>query len=191
MLRDVRAEYNTNSDNLRLAKAIICAGLYPNIIRVEKPASFAGSDRNDKNDRNKAMLKYYTKKNEEVAIHPSSTLFGLPALPSEQEKWLIYHEKVKTSKVYIRDGTFIAPYPLLLFGGQIDVHHEKQMIELDKWILFRANAKVRAHRLRVVTLAVRLRQCLCSCDGAGGSVDAEAAARARQAPVVEDREPAR
>jgi hypothetical protein len=77
-----------------------------------------------------------------VAIHPSSTLFGLPALPSEQEKWLIYHEKVKTSKVYIRDGTLVAPYPLLLFGGQIDVHHEKQMIELDKWILFRANAKV-------------------------------------------------
>jgi hypothetical protein len=99
--------------------------------------------KNGKNDRNKATLKFYTKKNEEVAIHPSSTLFGLPALPSEQEKWLIYHEKVKTTKVYIRDGTFVAPYPLLLFGGQIDVHHEKQMIELDKWILFRANAKVR------------------------------------------------
>jgi hypothetical protein len=158
-------------------KAIICAGLYPNIIRVENPsASLAaagtaffslcdhhlrGLDRvrwcvrrcvrwyarvagkNGKNDRNKATLKFYTKKNEEVAIHPSSTLFGLPALPSEQEKWLIYHEKVKTTKVYIRDGTFVAPYPLLLFGGQIDVHHEKQMIELDKWILFRANAKVR------------------------------------------------
>lgn len=137
-------EYNTNSDNLRLVKAIICAGLYPNIIRVENPSASlaAAASKNGKNDRNKATLKFYTKKNEEVAIHPSSTLFGLPALPSEQEKWLIYHEKVKTTKVYIRDGTFVAPYPLLLFGGQIDVHHEKQMIELDKWILFRANAKV-------------------------------------------------
>lgn len=89
----------------------------------------------------KPSLKFYTKKNEEVAMHPASTLFGVDVLPSEQEKWLIYHEKIKTSKVYIRDGTLVSPYPLLLFGGHIDVHHERQVIELDKWILFRASAK--------------------------------------------------
>ena len=63
------------------------------------------TDKSDKKKQQQPTLKFFTKKNEEVAIHPSSTLFGLPALPSEQEKWLIYHEKVKTSKVYIRDGT--------------------------------------------------------------------------------------
>lgn len=97
----------------------------------------------EKDKGNKPTLKFYTRKNEEVAIHPSSTLFGATDLPSEQEKWLTYHEKVKTSKVYIRDGTLISPYPLLLFGGTIDVRHEQRMVEVDKWLLFHANAKAR------------------------------------------------
>ncbi|CAL1536290.1 unnamed protein product, partial [Lymnaea stagnalis] len=36
--------------------------------------------------------------------------------------YLVYHEKIKTSKVYIRDCSVVSTYPLLLFaGGQLDI----------------------------------------------------------------------
>ncbi len=137
--------FNHNSDKMKIIKAVICAGLYPNIIRIQNasPSSSSSSNTNKKSDinNNQTTLKFYTKKNEEVFIHPSSVVFNLPKV-SENEKWLIYHEKVKTTKVYLRDATVISPYPLLLFGGQINVLHEKQLIELDQWIQFRAHPKI-------------------------------------------------
>jgi hypothetical protein len=40
----------------------------------------------------------------------------------------MYFEKVKTTKVYVRDCTMVTPYPLLLFGGQIVVKHELMQV---------------------------------------------------------------
>lgn len=39
-----------------------------------------------------------------------------------------YFEKVKTTKVYVRDCTMVTPYPLLLFGGEIVVKHELMQV---------------------------------------------------------------
>ena len=36
---------------------------------------------------------------------------------SLDSKMLVFHELVKTAKVYVRDATTISPYALLLFGG--------------------------------------------------------------------------
>ena len=32
------------------------------------------------------------------------------------KRFLLFHEKVKTTKVYLRDATLVGAYPLLLFG---------------------------------------------------------------------------
>lgn len=49
--------------------------------------------------------------------------------------------QVKYSKVFLRDTTLISPLSMLLFGGDIDVHHRERLISLDGWI----NFQVREH----------------------------------------------
>lgn len=44
-------------------------------------------------------------------------------------------------KIYLRDTTLIPPFPMLLFGGDIDVQHRERLITLDGWIHF----QVRRH----------------------------------------------
>ena len=74
-----------------------------------------------------------------MALHPCSVNFGSMSLDS---RYLVYHEMVKTSQVYVRDCSTVSPYILLLFGGQLDVHHEQMLITVDRWLAFNAPPKV-------------------------------------------------
>ena len=56
--------------------------------------------------------------------------------------WLVYLEKVATSKVFVRDCTMVPPYALLLFGGTLVVRHAERKLVVDGWIKFEADAKV-------------------------------------------------
>jgi len=38
---------------------------------------------------------------------------------------------VKLSCVYLRDSTLISPYPILLFGGTIEVQHKQMIVSVD------------------------------------------------------------
>ncbi|CAM9277213.1 unnamed protein product, partial [Phaeothamnion confervicola] len=55
---------------------------------------------------------------ERVFLHPSSVNFSTRDWSCP---WLVYHERVQTSKVFIRDSTEVPAYALLLFGGEICV----------------------------------------------------------------------
>lgn len=76
---------------------------------------------------------------ERVFLHPSSVLFHQREY---HNPWLVYREKVKTTKVYIRDATVVPPYSLLMFGGNIEVQHERGTLTVDGWITFRAQARI-------------------------------------------------
>lgn len=56
--------------------------------------------------------------------------------------YLLYHEKIKTSRVFIRDCSMVSVYPLVLFGGgQVNVQLQKGefIVSLDDgWIRFAA-----------------------------------------------------
>ena len=52
--------------------------------------------------------------------------------------FLVYHEMVKTTKVFVRDCSMVNPYALLLFGGEINVMHAEGMLIVDQWMRFRA-----------------------------------------------------
>jgi len=56
--------------------------------------------------------------------------------------YLVYFQKLRTSKVYIVDSTMVSPYSLLLFGGEIEVNHRQECISVDHWIQFRAPARI-------------------------------------------------
>ena len=57
-----------------------------------------------------------------------------------ESPFLVYHEKVKTSKVYIRDCSMVSVYALLLFcGDSLSVNVEKGVFVIsidDGWIRF-------------------------------------------------------
>lgn len=56
--------------------------------------------------------------------------------------YLVYHEKVKTSRVFIRDCSMVSVYPLVLFGGgqvSTELRRGAFVISLDDgWIQFAA-----------------------------------------------------
>uniref|UniRef100_A0A8C7X9C5 RNA helicase n=1 Tax=Oryzias sinensis TaxID=183150 RepID=A0A8C7X9C5_9TELE len=70
-------------------------------------------------------------------VHPSSVNRSL-----QTNGWLLYQEKVKYSKIYLRDTTLISPFPMLLFGGDIDIQHREKLITLDGWIIFQAPVRI-------------------------------------------------
>ncbi|KAL5545697.1 hypothetical protein UlMin_005384 [Ulmus minor] len=93
--------YNQYSHDLEMLCAILCAGLYPNVVQCKR--------------RGKRTA-LYTKEVGKVEIHPASVNAGVHLFPLP---YMVYSEKVKTSTIYIRDSTNISDYALLLFGGNL------------------------------------------------------------------------
>jgi len=122
---------NRNSGNKRLLKAVIVAGLYPNLIKVD-PGS-----RPDAPPRLSFLAE--NGRTEKIQIHPSSINFEAKKFIT---KWLVYHERVQTTAIFVRDSTAVTPYQLLLFGGKLEVQHTQGTISIDRWATFQAPAKV-------------------------------------------------
>ncbi|KAG7961525.1 hypothetical protein I3843_09G021600 [Carya illinoinensis] len=93
--------YNQYSHDLEMVCAILCAGLYPNVVQCQI--------------RGKRTA-FYTKEVGKVDIHPASVNAGVHQFPLP---YMVYSEKVKTTSIYVRDSTNISDYALLLFGGNL------------------------------------------------------------------------
>ncbi|KAJ8301741.1 hypothetical protein KUTeg_020728 [Tegillarca granosa] len=131
---------NMNSNNPEIVKAVMCAGLYPNVAKIGKvprtqyktPALFL---------KDNSIRKTY--------IHPTSVNARVKEFESQ---WMIYHKLMKTSVTfvfnttmifvfkttvtYVFDTTMVSPYPLLFFGGNIttelDTSHSELRQKLDE-----------------------------------------------------------
>nr|XP_028580810.1 putative ATP-dependent RNA helicase DHX57 [Podarcis muralis]XP_028580811.1 putative ATP-dependent RNA helicase DHX57 [Podarcis muralis] len=132
-------EANSNADNFKLISAILCAALYPNVVQVKLPeGKYQKTSTGAVKMKPKAAeLKFVTKKEGSIHIHPSSVNYQTRHFDSP---YLVYHEMVKTSRVFIRDCSMVSVYPLILFGGgRINVHLQKGefVVSLDDgWIRF-------------------------------------------------------
>ncbi|KAJ7942755.1 putative ATP-dependent RNA helicase [Quillaja saponaria] len=104
--------YNQYNHDLEMVCAILCAGLYPNVVQCKR--------------RGKRTA-FYTKEVGKVDIHPSSVNAGVHVFPLP---YMVYSEKVKTTSIYIRDSTNISDYALLLFGGNLIPSKNKEGIEM-------------------------------------------------------------
>uniref|UniRef100_A0A5F8HEV5 ATP-dependent DNA/RNA helicase DHX36 n=2 Tax=Monodelphis domestica TaxID=13616 RepID=A0A5F8HEV5_MONDO len=126
---------NINSDNEKIIKAVICAGLYPKVAKIRPSFS-----------KKRKMVKVCTKTDGTVNIHPKSVNV------EESEfhyNWLIYHLKMRTSSIYLYDCTEVSPYCLLFFGGDISIQKDKdqETIAVDEWIVFQSPARI-AHLVK-------------------------------------------
>ena len=75
-----------------LVRAVICAGLYPNVVRIRRPAATfvehaAGALAVAATARE---LRMTTREDGRVFLHPGSINFTQGEFPSP---WLVYHEK--------------------------------------------------------------------------------------------------
>ncbi|KAI7863168.1 P-loop containing nucleoside triphosphate hydrolase protein [Spinellus fusiger] len=135
--------YNTNANNNNLVKSILFGGLNPNIAKIKLPDTkydkvLAGAVEREKEAKE---IKFYTKDDGRVFLHPSSILFHCNNYNSS---FLTYFSRMTTSKTFIRDGTCIPSFAVLFFGGHVDVDHLGRGITVgdDGWIQFRAWARI-------------------------------------------------
>ncbi|KAJ8338428.1 hypothetical protein SKAU_G00373940 [Synaphobranchus kaupii] len=134
-------EANLNSDNTKLMSAMLCAALYPNVVQVRAPeGKYKLTSKGAMKMPPKAEeLRFMTKSDGCVHIHPSSVNYTVRHYDSP---YLVYHEKVKTSRVFLRDCSMVSVYPLVLFGGgqvSVEMHKGEFIVSLDDgWIRFAA-----------------------------------------------------
>lgn len=140
---------NDNNKETRIVRAVICASLYPNVIRIDPPetkyeAVRGGAVAKDANSKDHKMR---GRTGERVFLHPESINFKEGNYGS---RWLAYFSKVQTSRVFIRDSSVVSPYAMLMFGGDIDVRYGQNQLTIDGWIVFKAPERVGAqvNRLR-------------------------------------------
>ncbi|XP_075892371.1 ATP-dependent DNA/RNA helicase DHX36 [Nelusetta ayraudi] len=126
---------NVNSDNEKLIKAVIVAGLYPKVAKIRPSYS-----------KKRPGVKVYTQADGKVCIHPKS-------VNSEETEfnytWLIYHLKMRTSSIFLYDCTEVSPFSLLFFGGDITIQKDEgeETVAVDEWIVFRSPARI-AHLVK-------------------------------------------
>jgi ATP-dependent RNA helicase DHX57 len=160
------ATANRHSRHEHVIKAALAAGLYPNILHIASGAdSFVetahGAVLQDKHAKELRLRGRPDKgNNSAVFLHPSSINFQVGKYESN---WLCYYEIVQTSKVFVRDTSCVYPLALLLFGGHstaivsddqdaagarreamdmIRVDHERGTVSVDRWMHFRAPARI-------------------------------------------------
>ncbi|KAI0828826.1 P-loop containing nucleoside triphosphate hydrolase protein [Trametes gibbosa] len=117
-------ELNANTSNTNLVKAVVLGGLWPRVARVHLPRSAIKFDRVQagtvQRENTAREYKLYDLRDGRVFLHPGSVLFGATAWRSP---FVAYFRKQMTSKVFLRDGTEVPIYALLLFGGPVTVNH--------------------------------------------------------------------
>uniref|UniRef100_A0AAR2JI21 ATP-dependent RNA helicase DHX29 n=1 Tax=Pygocentrus nattereri TaxID=42514 RepID=A0AAR2JI21_PYGNA len=117
-----------SKQDIPILAAVLTAGLYDSVGRIIYTPSV------DLQERVACTVETAQGK---AQVHPSSINRNL-----QTHGWLLYQEKVKYSKVYLRDTTLISPFPFLLFGGDIDVQHRERLISVDGWIHFQAPVRI-------------------------------------------------
>ncbi|CAI5497940.1 unnamed protein product [Closterium sp. Naga37s-1] len=124
--------WNRCSMSAPAVKAVLCAGLYPNVAMMARDSIEAAHCSHASDLAHVAGAsgrpRWVTATGAEVAIHPSSVNEAVSVF---RAPFLVFHEKVKTSRVYIRDCTVVSPAAILLFGGPIMVHHQRARVSVD------------------------------------------------------------
>jgi ATP-dependent RNA helicase DHX57 len=165
----------------RLLAGAICAGLYPQLVRIIKPpkrfiATHSGAVEREAEGKE---IKYFltdkdalphaeptdpkereyaardanidTKGMRRIFVHPSSVNFHAG---SYQSFYLVYGELTgDANRTYVRDCTEVSAFPLLLFGGALATNYSEGTVTVDNNVRFQAPG-------RIVALVEKLRAAL-------------------------------
>ncbi|KAJ3025104.1 ATPdependent RNA helicase, partial [Rhizophlyctis rosea] len=112
------ADMDLHSKDGRIVKAVIVAGLYPQVARISLPEKrFEETAHGTVEVECKPEeIRYYTPSDGRVFLHPSSINFT--STNYQKDPFLMYLMKVETSTVFLRDSTSVGVWPVLMFGGK-------------------------------------------------------------------------
>ncbi|EGC29050.1 hypothetical protein DICPUDRAFT_159415 [Dictyostelium purpureum] len=148
--------YNSNSTKTKIINSVLCAGMYPKVGRIDLPdakysQTASGAIRNkfqpeDLMIQTKLPPSSVSTQSEQqqlelerVFVHPRSVNMseGDYVYP-----FIIFNDKVKTSRMFIHQISNLSPLTLLLFslGGLIEIDKSYQEITLDHWLKFKATS---------------------------------------------------
>jgi len=100
-LEEEIARRSASAPHTELVRAVICAGMFPNVADVVQK-------------KNRASFK--TLDDGKVDPHPSSVV---AAERFFEHRFLVYSQKVKTQGIYLMSSTAVPDKALLLFGGEL------------------------------------------------------------------------
>jgi len=101
---------NVHRENVALVKCVLCAGLFPNVAQVQKLTTTRGS-----------YSIFVSRDHERCVAHPSSLIFKQTFETNVNRSWLLFHDKMKTSQIFLHGSTWVGSIPLLLFGGELRI----------------------------------------------------------------------
>eukprot|EP00656_Telonema_subtile_P030709 TRINITY_DN33695_c0_g1_i1.p1 TRINITY_DN33695_c0_g1~~TRINITY_DN33695_c0_g1_i1.p1 ORF type:complete len:686 (+),score=123.78 TRINITY_DN33695_c0_g1_i1:102-2159(+) len=122
-----------------LVSALLCAALFPQVISVEQqPPSKKKASTGERPPPKFFIRECGASEPVPVAIHPSSVLSKVKGCASP---YLVYHELVRTTKLYVRDATPVSPLALVLFGGRLKAgtrpdRSGETVLTIDGWVKF-------------------------------------------------------
>jgi len=94
-------------------------------------------------------LKFKTSEDGYIHIHPSSVTATVGYFKSP---YLVFHEKIKTSRVFVREVSMVPMYPMVLFGGtgvEVIMQRGQFVLSLENgWIKFVCESHIIAELLK-------------------------------------------
>ncbi|XP_016923089.2 putative ATP-dependent RNA helicase DHX57 [Drosophila suzukii] len=135
-------EQNHNGENNRLLTSLLCAALYPNIVKIMTPERVYVQTAGGAVPREPSHqdLRFKTRGDGYVKIHPSSVNSHVAVF---QAPFLVYQEKVRTSAIYIRDCSMLPLIAMVLFAGsdfKVELHDGDFLFLLESgWIILKAH----------------------------------------------------
>mmetsp|Transcript_30061 Transcript_30061/g.71641 ORF Transcript_30061/g.71641 Transcript_30061/m.71641 type:complete len:216 (-) Transcript_30061:303-950(-) len=127
---DPEAPWNKHRARPAVVKAALTAALHPFVAVMDDSAG-------------RSRRPAWHDGQQEVALHPQSVNHPLVA-SAFNTPYVVYLEKMSTSRVFLRDCSVVSPVALLLFGGDIQVSHEAGYVTVSGWIRVRAGGKAAA-----------------------------------------------
>jgi HrpA-like RNA helicase len=121
VLLDGQRNYKLQSKSPDVIHFVICAGLYPNVAKMESDLGLVH-------------------KTEQVSIHNSSV--NAKSLKDRPSDWVAFHEKLGTGRqITISTTCFVHPFSLFLLGPMIHIEHILREVEIDNWIKLTLSGK--------------------------------------------------
>ncbi|KAL9184942.1 hypothetical protein ACHAXT_002719 [Thalassiosira profunda] len=109
--------FNRNAKRTEVVHSVTCAGLYPNVARLEQTG----------------QTDYALWHNKERIYFHKSSVNASKKRFSDSERWLVFHEKFGTpQRTSVSTTAIIHPFALLLFGGTVVVRHTERTVIVDQ-----------------------------------------------------------
>ena len=158
--REVRHDETIDGEEVMRTKqrasllcSLLCAALYPQVATLHRPPLKHGQRRGDEEPPRVFVRDRESNIPEQVLVHPTS----VNAKNSTYDTpYMVYHELVRTSKVFLRDTTPVPPLALILFGGGLQVGDVEfpvpgadAVIIVDSWIKCQMSAPAQRLLLEV------------------------------------------